>query len=303
MTPNTAIFSGEICSRPRPRRPWSPWVWTVLGGLAIPLWATWPALSLKTHEIPALECLAIVFLVAWLASSPLERAVIPAESEPPSWQWWIPAAAFALAEAGSAGFFLLATRHIAAAEANLIVYLWPGIVVCLGAVLGIFHLKLRHIAGIALGFIGAAILIGGGELSLSFVGIGLALLAGLSWALYCVLRLKWRGATGPLLARGFGIATFLCAGLHLLLEPTVLPTLGGAAAAAAVGIVPTAIANVAWDEGFRKGDSQLLAVMAYATPLCSALLLTVLGLESLTWRLLIGAVAIVAAGVMSRTDA
>jgi len=152
---------------------------------------------LKTHEIPALECLAIVFLVAWLASSPLERAVIPAESEPPSWQWWIPAAAFALAEAGSAGFFLLATRHIAAAEANLIVYLWPGIVVCLGAVLGIFHLKLRHIAGIALGFIGAAILIGGGELSLSFVGIGLALLAGLSWALYCVLRLKWRGATGP----------------------------------------------------------------------------------------------------------
>jgi drug/metabolite transporter (DMT)-like permease len=60
---------------------------------------------------------------------------------------------------------------------------------------------------------------------------------------------------------------------------------------------------VAWDEGFRKGDSQLLAVMAYATPLCSALLLTVLGLESLTWRLLIGAVAIVAAGVMSRTDA
>jgi drug/metabolite transporter (DMT)-like permease len=245
-----------------------------------------------------------VFFVAWLVSSPLEGAVKPADSEPPSWRWWIPAAAFALAETGSAVFFLLATRHIAPAEANLIVYLWPGIVACLGALLGIFHLRLRHTAGIALGFVGAAILIGGTEeLSLSLAGIGLALLAGLSWALYCVLRLKWRGATGPLLARGFGIATLLCAGLHFMLEPTVLPKLAGAAAAAVVGIVPTAIANVAWDEGFRKGDSQLLAVMAYATPLCSAFLLAVLGLESFTWKLLFGAIVIGLAGVMSHADA
>jgi drug/metabolite transporter (DMT)-like permease len=259
-------------------------------------------LSLQTHDIPALECLTIVFLVAWLASSPLERALVPAESEPPSWRWWIPATAFALAETGSAGFFLLATRHIAAAEANLIVYLWPAIVACLGALLGIFQLRPRHIAGLALGFAGAAILIGGAELSLSFVGMGLAFLAGLSWALYCVLRLKWRGATGPLLARGFGIATILCAGLHFAIEPTVLPKLGSAAAATAVGIVPTAIANVAWDEGFRKGDSRLLAVMAYATPLCSVLLLIVLGLESFTWKLLFGAIVIVMAGVMSRAE-
>lgn len=87
-----------------------------------------------------------------------------------------------------------------------------------------------------------------------------------------------------------------------MLEPTVLPTLPGAAAAAVVGIVPTAIANVAWDEGFRKGDSRLLAVMAYATPLCSVLLLIVLGLESFTWKLLFGAIVIVIAGIMSRAD-
>jgi drug/metabolite transporter (DMT)-like permease len=303
MTTSTAVFFAKFRSRPGQRRPWSPWIWTTLGGLAIPLWATWPALALHTHAIPALECLTIVFLVAWAAASPLERAVLPAESEPSTWRWWIPAAAFGFAEVGSAGFFLLAIRRVAAAEANLIVYLWPGIVVFLGAALGIFHLRFRHIAGIVLGFVGAATLIGVDELSASFVGIGLALLASLSWALYCVLRLKWRGATGPLLTRGFGIAALLCAGLHFLLEPTVLPVLGGAAAAIAVGVVPTAIANVAWDEGFRQGDSQLLTVMAYGTPLCSALLLTALGVEPLTWRLAVGAIAIVVAGVMSRADA
>jgi hypothetical protein len=57
-----------------------------------------------------------------------------------------------------------------------------------------------------------------------------------------------------------------------------------------------------WDEGFRRGDSQLLAVMAYATPLCSALLLAVFGLESLTWTLGLGALVIVAAGLLSRSD-
>jgi drug/metabolite transporter (DMT)-like permease len=40
----------------------------------------------------------------------------------------------------------------------------------------------------------------------------------------------------------------------------------------------------------------------YGTPLCSALLLALLGLESLSWKLLIGAVVIVTAGLMSRTD-
>jgi drug/metabolite transporter (DMT)-like permease len=90
--------------------------------------------------------------------------------------------------------------------------------------------------------------------------------------------------------------------LHLLLEPTVVPSAGGIAAAAAVGIVPLALGNLVWDEGFRRGDSQLLAVMAYATPLCSALLLAVLGLEPLTWTLGLGAFVIVAAGLLSRGD-
>ncbi len=284
------------------RRSRPPWCWTVLGGAAIPLWATWPALSLQTHDIPALECLTLVFLVAWLVSAPLERRVKLKESEPAAWRSWIPAVAFGCAEVGSAEFFLLATRHIAAAEANLIVFLWPGIVVFLGAALGVFRLRSHHVAGVAIGFAGAAILIGVDNLSGSLVGIGLALSAGLSWALYCILRLKWRGGAGPLLARGFGVATFLCAGLHWLLEPTIVPALAGMAAATAVGIVPTGLANVAWDEGFRKGNGQLLTVLAYGTPLCSALLLTALGVQELTWRLTIGAIAIVIAGVLSRGE-
>ena len=51
----------------------------------------------------------------------------------------------------------------------------------------------------------------------------------------------------------------------------------------------------------RPGPNTCKA-MAYATPLCSALLLGAIGLASLTWGLLVGAMVIVTAGVLSRTD-
>jgi drug/metabolite transporter (DMT)-like permease len=303
VTTITSLFSGTFSARPRPWRPLSPKVWTCVGGLAIPLWATWPALSLQTREIPALECIAIIFAVAWLALSRLERRMPGADLVPSTWRSWIPALAFALGETGATVFFLLATHHIAAAEANLISYLWPGMTVGLGALFGVFELRLRHLIGIALGFVGAAVLMGFGTLSLSFAGMGLALLGAVSWAAYCVFRLKWKAATEPLLARGFGISAVLCGGLHFLLEPTVIPNIGSAAAIAVIGIVPAAFANWTWDEGFRRGDSRLLAVMAYATPLCSALLLALCGLEAFTWKILMGAILIVSAGLLSRADA
>lgn len=81
-----------------------------------------------------------------------------------------------------------------------------------------------------------------------------------------------------------------------------MPTAVGAGAAVAIGLIPGALANWTWDKGFRRGDSRLLAVMAYATPLCSALLLAALGFENLTSRLLVAAILITLAGILSRAD-
>jgi drug/metabolite transporter (DMT)-like permease len=115
-----------------------------------------------------------------------------------------------------------------------------------------------------------------------------------------VFRLVWKEAASRVLQRGCAISTLLCAVLHFLFEPTVIAELGALAASAAVGIVPLALGNLLWDEGFRRGDSVLLTVMAYATPLVSALLLVALRLETFTPHLLIGAVLIVIAGFLSR---
>lgn len=300
MSSTTAVWFGTLTPRSETARQLSPRAWTCIGLLAIPLWATWPALALRALSIPAFECLTVAFLFGWLVLTRLERASPSRDRTALGFVSWVPAIACALGLTGSNAFHILATHYIPAAEANLISYLWPVEIIALGAALRLFRLQFRHVVGIALGFAGTVMLMGGGTLSLSMTGVTLAFVSGISWALYCVFRLIWKGEAMLVLQRGCAISTVLCAALHFAMEPTVAPDLGGLAASAAVGVVPLALGNLVWDEGFRHGDSQLLAVMAYATPLCSALLLVALGLEALTRGLLVGATLIVTAGFLSR---
>jgi len=300
--PSTTLWFGAFNPPYRIRRPISPRAWTCVGAMAIPMWATWPAFALRAFEMPAFECLTVAFLVGWLVLA----AIVPSSEDTAergkSTGSWLPAIACAIGLSGSNGFHILATHHIPAAQANLISYLWPVMMVVFGAMLGLFRLRLRQVVGLVLGFAGAVVLMGDGSLSMSPSGMGLALLSGGSWALYCVFRLKWTQNAVNVLSRGCAVSTVLCGTLHIVWEPTIIPSMAALGAAAAVGILPLALGNFVWDEGLRRGDSQLLAVMAYATPLCSALLLATLGLAALTWSLLLGAVVIVIAGLLSRTD-
>jgi drug/metabolite transporter (DMT)-like permease len=276
--------------------------WTRIGALSILLWATWPALAIRTFEIPPLESLAIMFSVAWLVVTRIKEPELGDAGRFWSIRAWLPAVVFAVGLSGSDISFLLASHFIPAPQAHLISYLWPVMIVVFGAAVGLFRPHVRQFSGLFLGFVGTVILVWDGHVSMSIIGIGLALLSGACWAGYCVFRLLWKGPAGYLLARGCAISTLLCASLHFLVERTVVPGVGALGAAAVAGAIPLGLGNFFWDEGLRRGDGELLAVLTYATPLCSALLLTTLGAASLTSNLLIGAVIIVSAGFLSHTD-
>ena len=301
MTSIAVSFGGTPPPRAA-RRPLSPLQWTIVGACAIPLWATWPSLALHTVAVPPLEVLSIAFLCGWVSFTLLHaRLPVPATPDRRSLRAWVPAVVFGGALCGGDLCFLLALHRVPAAQANLLSYLWPVMIVVMGASVGLFRLRARQVLGLGLGFSGAAILIWDGHVVLSVSGIVLALASGALWAGYCVFRLLWHGPTGNLLARGCAIAAVLAAALHLLLEPTVLPDKLALTAIVVAGLFALGVGNFLWDEGFRRGDSQLLAVMAYATPLGSALLLTAWGAATLTWNLLVGALVIVCAGILSRS--
>jgi drug/metabolite transporter (DMT)-like permease len=298
----TAVYFGELV-RAQMRRPHlSPAQWTAIGALAIPLWAMWPSLALRTVAVPPLQTLTLAFACGWISFQALHvRAGEARGSSARTVRSWIPALVYAGALSGGDVCFLLALHRVPAAQANLLSYLWPVMIVVFGAALGLFRLGVRQILGLVLGLCGATILIWDGRVVLSASGIALALLSGALWAAYCVFRLLWKEPTGNLLARGCGISALLCLLLHLLLEPTVMPDAAALAATAVAGFIALGVGNFVWDLGFRRGDGHLLAVMAYATPLCSALLLAALGAALVTWNLLLGALVIVMAGVLSRS--
>jgi drug/metabolite transporter (DMT)-like permease len=274
---------------------------TLIGVIAIVLWATWPALSVMTRAVPPFESMALIFLFAWAVTALVDAYLKAPELRSGFRHQWMPALVFAFGESGATIFFLMACRRIPAAEANLIIFLWPGLTIGFAALLGAYRLHVRHAVGIVLGFLGVAVLMGA-ELSVSWSGIGLAFLGGLAWTVYCVYRLVEKSKRGSPLSLGFAFCTVLCCALHLALETWVTPTAQASLAIALIAIVPTAIANVLWDQGLRRGDGRLLAVMAYGTPLASAVLLTGLGLQAYSWRLAVGAVTIVCAGILSRLE-
>ncbi|HUA87947.1 MAG TPA: EamA family transporter [Steroidobacteraceae bacterium] len=300
MNDSVAWFATPAAAALRRRR-MTPAQWTALGALSIPLWALWPSLALHLRALPPLEALAIMFSCGCVSF----RVLHVGTEEPPaarSLRGWVPSLVYAGALAGGDLSFLLSTHRLPAAQANLLSYLWPVMIGLFGAAAGLFRPNARLLAGLGLGFAGACILLWDGELRLSVSGMALALASGALWATYCVFRLAWKEPTGNLLARGCGISALLCALLHLGLEPTVVPNAVEIACLGVSGFLALGLGNYLWDQGFRRGDSHRLAVMAYATPLCSTLLLASWGAALLTRNLLVGALVIVGAGMLSRSE-
>lgn len=209
-----------------------------------------------------------------------------------------PRLAWAHGVGGLAGYHALyfaAFGFAPAAEANLINYSWPLLIVLLAApVLGL-RLTWRHGAGTLLGAAGCAVLLGtatsAGDVPPGNVWIGylLAFAAAITWALYSVTSRRLASVPTEAVA-GFCAASAVLAMLaHLVLEHTVMPRGGEWLAIVAMGTGPVGAAFFLWDIGMKRGDPRLLGTLAYATPVLSTLLLCLGG--AAPWSLSLAAAA------------
>lgn len=277
-------------------------LWTLVGIAAIPLWATWPLLAVLSTSVPLFQFLTVIFAVGAVLLLFLPKASPQPGKSTGKEGWlaaWLPAFMVALGLLVSDIFFIWALRFIPAAQANLILYLWPMMVVLLGVMLGLFALRANHLVSVAVGLAGAALVIGAEVTTVDWLGVALAAAGGLAWAVFVVFRV-WQGENAPdALMRGFALSAAISLALHLAIETTVIPPIGTLICTLLVGVVPLALGNLAWDYGIRRGDRVLLSVLAYATPLVSALILIAAGFASPTIGLLAGGITIVAAGIIS----
>ncbi|WP_170789687.1 aromatic amino acid exporter YddG [Ruegeria lacuscaerulensis] len=198
---------------------------------------------------------------------------------------------------GYHALYFSALRMTPAAEAGLIAYLWPLLIVLLSGLLPGEHLRIGHLIGACLGFAGAAVIIAGGGSSgfqaEHLPGYALALLCALTWSGYSVLSRRL-GDTPTSSVAVFCVATAVASGLlHIAIEETVWPeTILSWGSVIALGLGPVGLAFYVWDIGVKQGDIQILGTSSYAAPLLSTLVLVVAGIAAPSWGLAIAAVLI-----------
>jgi len=277
---------------------------TALGVGALALWAFLGVLSRLAAGVPPLQLTAMSFTVASLAGLMVvaARGQLAALRQPPL--------AWAHGVGGLFGYHALyfaALAYAPAIEANLLNYLWPLLIVLFaGPILGM-RLGPRRLAGVALGFAGCVLLLGGGarlpaEAQWSvYFGFLCAMGCAVVWALYSVTARRLALVPTEAVAGFCGGAAVLALLAHLGSEATILPDGRQALAVLLLGLGPVGAAFFLWDAGMKRGDPRLLGTLAYGVPVASTLLLAAAGEGSLTAAVALALVLVVGGGWLSAT--
>jgi drug/metabolite transporter (DMT)-like permease len=278
---------------------------TLIGLTAILMWSLLAVLTVATGKIPAFQLAAMTFAVGALVGSLTwvrRPDAISALRQPP--------VAWAVGVGGLFGYhalYFLALRVAPPAEAGLLNYLWPLLIVLFSALLPGERLAPHHIVGAVLGLAGTVLLFAGsagsGFAPGQVPGLIAAFVAAFVWAAYSVMSRKLKSIPTDAVA-GFCFATaVLAAVVHGIAEVTVWPdTAAQWLAIAALGVGPVGAAFYAWDIGMKRGDIRVLGAASYATPLLSTAFLMVAGFAEPSVTIAIAAVLIAGGGLIAARD-
>lgn len=271
---------------------------TLAGCGAIALWAFLGLLSRAAAAIPPLQLTAMSFGVAAVLGFlvlTLQRRLGDLRQPPLAWLHGV---------GGLFGFHALYFTALAwapAAEANLINYTWPLMIVLMSAPLLGLRLGWRHLAGTALGAAGCVLLLAGHAslTAAALPGYAAAVCSALTWATYSVVSRRFARVPTGAVAGFCAASAALAAASHAVFEPTVTPDAPGWLAVLVLGIGPVGGAFFLWDVGMKRGDPRLLGTLAYATPVASTLLLCAGGYAAFTAATLVSALLVAAGGLVA----
>src|SRR5271163_4743536 len=155
---------------------------TLIGCLAILLWSALALLTAASGAAPPFELAALTFAIGggFGLVYAAARGRLSALKQP--WPVWL------VGVGGLFGYHALyfaALRRAPPAEASLVAYLWPLLIVLFSALLPGERLRARHVIGAALGFAGAIALFAGKGESVGGHALDPAVMVGYALALCC----------------------------------------------------------------------------------------------------------------------
>jgi drug/metabolite transporter (DMT)-like permease len=278
---------------------------TLIGLTAIVMWSLLAMLTVATGRIPPFQLAAMTFAIGALAgfASWIGRpeAIRALKQSPLAW---------AVGVGGLFGYhalYFMALRLAPPAEAGLLSYLWPLLIVLFSSLLPGERLRPHHLIGALLGLVGTVLLFDGHaptEFGRGHIaGLLAAFVAAFVWAAYSVMSRRLKAVPTDAVA-GFCLVTAVLAALvHRTIETTVWPeTIGQWLAIAALGIGPVGAAFYSWDIGMKRGDIRVLGAASYATPLLSTAFLIIAGFAQPSANIAIAAALIAGGGLIAAKD-
>src|SRR3569833_1189455 len=277
---------------------------TLIGLTAILMWPLLSVMTVATGAIPAFQLAAMTFAIGgtvgvstWIG----RPGALKALRQPP--------VAWVVGVIGLFGYhalYFLALRFAPPAEAGLLNYLWPLLIVLFSSFLPGERLAVFLVVGAVLGLVGTVLLLAGnisGFTQGQLPGLAAAFIAAFVWATYSVMSRRLKAVPTDAVA-GFCLATAVLAAIvHVLVEKAVWPqTPGQWLAIAALGVGPVGAAFFTWDIGMKRGDIRVLGAASYATPLLSTAFLILAGFAKPTATIAIAAILIAGGGLIAAKD-
>lgn len=273
---------------------------TLTGLGAVALWSLLALLTAATGAVPPFQLAAMTFAIAGVLG--LGVAL---------WRGRLDRARPTLAGLGlglyglfgDTALYFAALKFAPPAEANLIHYLWPLLIVLFAGFLPGGALQLRHVIGAVMGLAATVLLIGGGfaeTAGTAWIGYFCALAGAFVWASYSVASRKLAEVPTETVAVTCLVGAILAAAAHAMVETTSWPARASEWwAVAGLGLGPMGAAFFLWDIGMKRGDVALLGVASYAAPVLSTLTLVAAGFAAASPILWLSCALIVAGALVA----
>lgn len=275
---------------------------TAIGVIAVFLWSCLALLTTLTDGIPPFQLLALSFTVAFAAS----LIILGRQGKSGFRSWRQP---WAVWVSGFVGIFIyhalyfFALKAAPAAEASLIAYLWPLLIVLLSSFSAGEKLHKRQLLGALLGLAGTAFIMqqraSETVAAMPIAGYLAAFGCALVWSSYSVFNRRFSEVPSSIIGGICGLVA--AAGLicHLAFETFVLPDFSQWAAIVGLGLGPVGLAFFAWDHATKHGSLAMLGALSYLAPLISTLLLIAIGRSAASPLLIVPALLIIAGAVIA----
>ncbi|UHC15736.1 DMT family transporter [Methylobacterium currus] len=278
---------------------------TAIGFVAVVFWSALALLTKMAGNIPPFQLLFLSFFVAFVFSIMIiawRGYRLVKIFRQPIQVWLFSFTAIFIYHA----LYFFALQNAPPAEASLLAYLWPLLIVIFSIFLERKAFHAKHLIGALLGFGGCAVAILGQSSSLSkisnYSGYIAALLCALVWSTYSVINRRFSDVPSEIIGGVCGLVAIAALPFHLATENAVYPTMREWIAIIILGFGPTGLAFFAWDYATKWGHLPTIGALSYLAPLFSTLLLIAAGWTAPRWTVVAATLLTVGGAVIATFD-